>query len=83
MNVITDKQLKTNLARNLKQTLESRAITPYRLAKLIEEPQNSVYRICRGDNVPNAVILARIAEALDVTIDELLVGNRNRARAAG
>jgi transcriptional regulator with XRE-family HTH domain len=83
MNVITDAQLKKNLVANLKRILARNGVTPYRLAKLIDEPQNSVYRMCRGDNVPNAVILARVSEALDVTIDDLLVAHKCQVRAAG
>lgn len=70
--MITDAELKRSLARNLKRNLKSQGITPYRLAKMVEEPQTSVYRIVRGENVPNAVLLARMAEALGVTIDSLL-----------
>ncbi len=77
--MITDEQLKRNLSRNLKKTLDIQGLTPYRLAKMVDEPQTSVYRIVRGENVPNAVLLARMAEALDVTVDSLLQSARKRA----
>ena len=81
--VINDQQLKRNLTRNLKRILEAADVTPYRLAKMIDEPQNSVYRFCRGDNVPNAVILARVAEALGVTVDELIRSPKRQTSVAG
>lgn len=70
--MITDSELKANLSSNIRALLDERGISVYRLARMVEEPQNTVYRIVRGENVPNAVLLSRIAEAFSASIDDLL-----------
>lgn len=70
--MISTEDAKANISANIRRILDTRGMTVYQLAKLTKEPQNSVYRVVRGDNEPGAVLLARIAEALDVSIDRLL-----------
>lgn len=78
--VITDTEAKMNLSVNLRRLLKREKLTSYRLAKDIDEPLNTIYRIVRGENVPNAVLLARIAERLNVPIDYLLSFPKKRRR---
>lgn len=70
--VITVEDAKANISANIKRILEARGMSVRALAIRTGEPQNSVYRIVRGENEPGAVMLCRIAEALDVSIDRLV-----------
>lgn len=70
--MLTTENVKANISANLRRILDSRGMSVFALARLTGEPKNSVYRIARGDNEPGAVLLARIAQALDVSIDRLL-----------
>ncbi len=70
--MITEAVAKANISRNLKKILGERVMTPYALAKATGEPQNTVYRIVRGENEPGTVLLARMAEVLECTVDDLL-----------
>jgi transcriptional regulator with XRE-family HTH domain len=70
--MLTIDEAKANISANVRRILKARGMTVMNLAKLTKEPQNSVYRVVRGDNEPGAVLLARIAEALDVSVDRLL-----------
>lgn len=72
--MLTDDQLKQNVKRNLKRLMSDRGITAYRLAKLVDEPMNSIYRAVRGENVTSVVTLARIASQLKTTVDDIIRG---------
>lgn len=69
--MITTDEAKANLSANIRRILRARGMSVYTLAKLAKEPKNTVYRVVRGENEPGAVLVARIAEALDVSIDRL------------
>lgn len=70
--MLTTKEAKANISANIRRIITARGMSVLDLAKLTEEPQNSVYRVVRGENEPGAVLLSRIAEALDVSVDRLL-----------
>jgi len=70
--VITDEAAKQNISRNIQVLLEKRQISILKFSQEIDEPQNTVYRIVRGDNMPGVALLARMAEYLRVTVDDLL-----------
>ncbi len=70
--MIDDKTAKANLAANVRRLLKARGLTQTRLAEMIDKPQSLVSRITDGRNMPGGTTLARIAEALDVSIDRLL-----------
>ena len=72
MNVITDEEAKENLATNLGRLMENRGMTQTELARITGQPVMTISRACRGQNVPRATVLSRVAEALDVSIDRLL-----------
>lgn len=80
--MITTEELKSYLAANLSRILAERGMTVYRLAKLTGEPQNTVYRIVRGENEPGSVLLARMAEALGVSVDSLLATPKKKKNSA-
>jgi len=70
--VISDTEAKANLAANLNRMLKQRELRQAELARMIGEHQSLVSRISNGRNMPGGAVLARIAEALDVSIDRLL-----------
>lgn len=71
--VITDDNLKANISANLHRIMEERdSMTRYRLAQLTGESEQTIRNVVDGLHVPRTGILARIAEALDVTIDDLI-----------
>lgn len=70
--MITDEEAKDNLAANVLRLLESRQINQSELARLTGEPVMTISRVCRAQHIPLATVLARLAEALDVSIDRLL-----------
>lgn len=61
-----------NITQNVNRILKSRGWTVADLVRASREPQNTVYRIFRGENIPDAVTLANIADALDTTTDKLM-----------
>lgn len=82
MTVITSEELKSHVSANVSRLLAERGMSVYRLAKLTGEPQNTVYRIVRGENEPGSVLLARIAEALGVAVDVLLATPKKTRNSA-
>lgn len=70
--MLTDEDAKRNLAGNLQRLMENRGINQSDLARLTGEPVMTISRAFRGENMPRASVLARIAEAMDVSIDRLL-----------
>jgi transcriptional regulator with XRE-family HTH domain len=73
MQVLTDEQTRQNIARNLQRILAARDISQRKLAEMTGEPVMNVSRAVRGENVVNVATIARIAEALDVSIDRLVL----------
>ncbi len=59
-------------AERLKLLRKSRSITQARLAKLLEIDPRAYSRWERGDNVPHVDTLVKIADILQVTLDELV-----------
>lgn len=67
----SDAEVKANLAANVERLLEVRDMSQTQLAEAAEASQATISRIIDGLHLPNAAILVRLAEALDVTIDRL------------
>lgn len=80
--VLNDSEAKALIGSNVRRILEQRGMTKYHLAKSIGEHESTVGRIANGIHCPGAGLLARIAEALDVKIDELFSPKKNSAKSA-
>ena len=80
VTVIDDSEAKANIAANVTFLLDERKWTQKRLAQLTRETQMMICRICRGEHLPNAATLARIAEALCTSVDWLLSDHGNHGR---
>lgn len=70
--MITDEDVKGHLAANVLRLLEDRQWSQRELAKRAGESVMNISRVCRGENVVGTGIVARIAEAFDVSIDRLI-----------
>jgi transcriptional regulator with XRE-family HTH domain len=81
--VLSDDQAKANIAANVSRLLREKGITQRSLASKTDEPEMTISRIVRGTNMPGSGLLARIAEALSASVDELLATpKRNSRRSA-
>jgi len=68
--------MKNNFAENLKRIRTEKNITQGELGKKIGVHPNHISRYERGDSSPSAEILKAFADALNISIDELVVGDR-------
>lgn len=71
--MISDQEAADNLAANILRLLQQRDWSQTDLARLTGESENNISRIARGLNVAKIGLLARIAEAFDVSSDRLLM----------
>lgn len=69
--MLTDEQVKVNVAANLRRLLADRGLSQRQLAVLTGDNEMTISNACRGVHVPGAGIITRIAEALDVSTDRL------------
>lgn len=70
--MLTDEQAKRNIAANVERLMGELGITQSELARLTDESHARVSLMRRGLKLPSAAFLARLAEALNTTTDELL-----------
>lgn len=70
--VTTNDQARQNLATNLQRILAERGWSQRHLAAVTGEPFMTINQIVRGKNLPKVGSVARIAEALAVSIDRLV-----------
>jgi transcriptional regulator with XRE-family HTH domain len=80
---VDDKSLKVlggNLAHNLKEIRELRGLTQAQLAKLCEVPRSTIANIEAGDSNPTLSVLAKLASALHLSLEELLARPRARCQ---
>jgi len=71
-NVITDTKAKANIAANVRFRLDARGWKAADLARATSESEMRISHMLRETRLPTAAFLARVAEALDATSDELL-----------
>jgi transcriptional regulator with XRE-family HTH domain len=64
----------TDFAHRLKQLRKKKELSQGQLAELIEVHFTQVSRYERGETKPNAEAMARLAKALDTTVDYLMAG---------
>ena len=70
--VVTDSQVREALKSNVNRILRQRGMSRYRLAKITGESEQNIANLCNGRSIPGTAIIARIAEALAVAVDDLL-----------
>jgi transcriptional regulator with XRE-family HTH domain len=69
-DVLTDEQAMANIAANVTRLRGERSLNS--LARAANTYAINISRIETGENLPGAGLLSRIAEALGVTVDDLL-----------
>jgi transcriptional regulator with XRE-family HTH domain len=72
--------LGTHLARNLKEIRELRGLTQAQLARLCEVPRSTIANVESGGSNPTLAVLARLAAALHLSLEELLARPRARCQ---
>ncbi len=70
--MLTEDQARANIAANLQRIMDTRRLSQSELARMTGDDQQSISRILRGKNAPGIAFLARIAEALQTTVDYLI-----------
>ncbi len=60
------------ITENLQKIIQVKNITQKRLAQCSGLTESAISHYLKGDRIPRGVSLVRIAESLDVTVDELL-----------
>ncbi len=68
----TNEEVAANIRDNADRLLGEKGWSQRRLSRETNDPHMSIVNALSGDHVPNSGILARIAEALGVTADELI-----------
>lgn len=76
--MISDDESKEIVAENVNRLLRQQGHSRYWLAKETGEYQSRIGSICNAENCCSAATLARIAEALKVTVDELISRKRKK-----
>jgi transcriptional regulator with XRE-family HTH domain len=69
--VIQDEQARQHIAQNLSRILSERGLRQTQLAEMTGDTEMTISRTCRGICTPGVGVVARIAEALDVSMDRL------------
>lgn len=72
---ITEEQEKKEFAYRLRSFMGRREITQERLAKMTDLTQAMISRYVRGEAVPSAIILRKIAKALNCSMDDFFDRN--------
>lgn len=70
--VLTDDQAKDYISKNVNRLLEKMEMSPADLARATGENRVRISSVTRGLHNPSASFLARLAEALGVTPNDLL-----------
>ena len=72
MNGLTEKAWVNIFTFRLHRIMKKRAISQKQLSYLIDVSEATVCRYCRGERVPNAYTIAKIADVLNCAVDELV-----------
>jgi transcriptional regulator with XRE-family HTH domain len=78
--VLTDTEAKTIIGENVSRFLAARGWSQAKLAVETKENEMTISRVVRGKNVPGAGLLSRIAEALNVSTEDLLRAPERKSR---
>lgn len=82
--MLTDDQIKANMSANLRRLLGSRHWAQSDLAREADVKEMMVSLVIRGKSLPGIAIASRIAEALETSIDKLIMPppEKNSRRSA-
>lgn len=75
VRLLTDEQLKNNIAKNITELRKASDLTQAQLAEKLNYSDKSVSKWERGDGVPDVIVLQKIAELFGVTLNDLISEN--------
>ena len=70
--MITNDEAKARIGAHVSRFMVDRKMSQATLSRVTEESEMTISRVVRGKHVPNSPLLHRLAEALQVSTDELL-----------
>ena len=70
--VITNDETKDRIGANVTRFMAERKMSQATLSRVTGESEMTISQVVRGKHVPNSAILHRIAEALQVKMDDLV-----------
>ena len=79
---MNDEITKQVLAANLQRILHEKNWSVRKLARECGDPINTIARVVRGENLPKAGLIVRIADALGGSIDELFDARKKSSLSA-
>jgi transcriptional regulator with XRE-family HTH domain len=80
--MVSDKDARLNIKANLNRMLATRGITRTKLARITGDPLMTISVTVAGKSTPNAALLARIAEALETSVEVLISPPKNNLSEA-
>lgn len=72
MKLLTDNEIKANISANLRRLLDLRGWAQSDLARESDVKEMMISLVVRGISLPGISIAARIADALETSIDKLI-----------
>ena len=75
----TDDEAKRNIPANLLRLMEERAMSQAQLAAVTGDTTMRISYYVRGERLPGAGALARLAEAFDVTMESLIASPKKNS----
>ncbi|MBU6427610.1 MAG: helix-turn-helix domain-containing protein, partial [Cyanobacteria bacterium REEB65] len=77
MDQIKERSLAAHLGQNLRYIRDRRGMTQDQLSRLADLPRSTIAQLETGQANPTLSVLARVAQALQVSIEELLSAPRS------
>lgn len=78
--VVSDDEAKVNIASNVKRRMGELGISQAELARATGENEMRISSVVRAVHAPTAGFLARLAEALECSVDDLILGRKKNSR---
>lgn len=76
--VVTNEDARVNIAENLQRLLAALGWKQADLARATGENEMTISYLVRGARLPSAALLARVAEALQTTVEHLLTPHQEK-----
>ena len=80
--MVSDAEARQNIRANLNRMLATRGITRTKLSQMTGDPLMTISVTVAGKSTPNAALLARIAEALETSVEVLISPPKNNLSEA-
>jgi transcriptional regulator with XRE-family HTH domain len=80
MATVTDEAAKRVLAANIQARLMACGMSQRALSRETGDPHMTINGVVRGQHMPGAGLLTRIADALDTTVEALLQPTRKKTQ---